>query len=212
MRLKSVNFTSTKVHNFHSLLLAPVYHVIKLHFSFARCPDITPPCHSNLYHFIQVLIISCLGTILASLYSQSPLHLYSLLLLPPAQASLGLCPTPSLTSSVVKVWISYIVHHGPPQFESNCHFYPQLPPPVYPALLLATADHAFLPQYVHLPRLHLSLKDNSQAFVDHTDPLNFPFLNFCCSSYHDHLQLSLFAIRKLSLKPKIRQNGQKFAV
>lgn len=92
MRLKSVNFTSIKVHNFHSLLLAPVYHVIMLHFSFARCPDITPPCHSNLYHFIQVLIISCLGTILASLYSQSPLHLYSLLLLPQLRHHLDCVP------------------------------------------------------------------------------------------------------------------------
>lgn len=75
MRSKSVSFYSTKVYNRHSLLLAPVYQVIKLHFSFARYPDIVPPCHSCLYQFIQVLIISCLGNIIASRYTQSPLHL-----------------------------------------------------------------------------------------------------------------------------------------
>ena len=82
-----------------------------------------PPCHSNLYHFIHV-IISWWGLFLASLYSQSPLHFYSLLLAVSTQASLGSCPTPSLTSSVVKVQISYIIHHGPPQVESNWHSYP----------------------------------------------------------------------------------------
>ena len=68
MKLKSMNFTSAKGHNFHPLPLVSKYQVLKIAVFLCKIFWHQSFCHSNLHHhLIQVLIISCPKSISASL-------------------------------------------------------------------------------------------------------------------------------------------------
>lgn len=57
VKLKSMNFTSAKVHNVHPLPLASKYQVLQAAFSFCPLFWQQPLCHSNLHHpLIGVLL------------------------------------------------------------------------------------------------------------------------------------------------------------